>query len=209
VNQAVIGPYPHLPAECVAQDPRADEVARRVAALITARLPSVTVEHIGSTAVPGCPGKGVVDLMLIYPDGQLQAAKGVLDALGFQRQTTRDPFPEERPMRTGALGHEGGLFLLHVHVLAADSGEVGQLRSFRDRLRADPELKAKYVACKRGILAEGVTDPVTYAERKSKFFETMIEKGQLATQTVPVQGCHTPGRPGDPSGPLSTACTVS
>jgi len=27
-------------------------------------LPESTIEHIGSTAVPDCPGKGVINLML-------------------------------------------------------------------------------------------------------------------------------------------------
>ena len=53
--------------------------------------------------MPGCAGKGVVDLMLVYPDGLLGASREVLEALGFQRQTTRDPFPEDRPMRTGSV----------------------------------------------------------------------------------------------------------
>jgi len=56
------------------------------------------VEHIGSTAVPGCGGKGYIDLLLMYPDGHLDAAKAALETLGFRRQSSRDPFPEDRPM---------------------------------------------------------------------------------------------------------------
>jgi GrpB-like predicted nucleotidyltransferase (UPF0157 family) len=168
----VIGPYQHLPAACLDHDPRAAEVAWRVARLITARLPAVAVEHMGSTAVPGCAGKGVIDLMLLYPEGRLQAAKDVLEALGFQRQTTRDPFPEERPMRVGAVDHAGSTFRLHVHVIAAAAPEAAALRAFRDRLRADPDLVTAYVARKRAILVAGITDPVEYCEEKSAFFAT-------------------------------------
>jgi GrpB-like predicted nucleotidyltransferase (UPF0157 family) len=119
--------------------------------------------------VPGCAGKGIVDLMLVYPDGQLDAARDLLDALGFQRQTTRDPFPEDRPMRTGSLPHDGAAFNLHVHVIAASSPEADELRGFRDRLRADPALVVAYVAAKRTILADGCTDPVEYCNRKGEF----------------------------------------
>ena len=56
------------------------------------------IHHIGSTAVMGCAGKGAIDLMVLYSPGCLTLAKRVLDELGFQRQTTRDPFPEDRPM---------------------------------------------------------------------------------------------------------------
>jgi GrpB-like predicted nucleotidyltransferase (UPF0157 family)/mannose-6-phosphate isomerase-like protein (cupin superfamily) len=165
----VIGAYEDRPAACHEYDPRSAEVAREVAVLIEPHLGGASVEHVGSTSVPGCAGKGIVDLMLLYPDGQLAAARDVLDALGFQRQTTRDPFPEDRPMRTGSVAHAGATFNLHVHVIAASSPEVQVLREFRDRLRADAALVAAYVAAKKAILADGCTDPLDYCYRKGEF----------------------------------------
>src|SRR5262249_4943398 len=131
---------------------------------------------VGSTSVPGCAGKGVVDLMLVYTDGQLAATRDLLDALGFQRQTTRDPFPEDRPMRTGSLTHEGTTFNLHVHVIAASSPEVQVLRVFRDRLRADAALVAAYVAAKKAILADGCTAPIDYCYRKGEFVTEALRR---------------------------------
>ena len=115
------------------------------------------VEHVGSTAVPECTGKGVIDLMLLYGDGRLEEAKSLLEALGFQPQGSRDPFPESRPMRVGEIEFEGSMFRLHVHVIEMHSPEVAELRTFRDALRADPELVADYVARKRQIIASGVS----------------------------------------------------
>jgi GrpB-like predicted nucleotidyltransferase (UPF0157 family) len=172
----IIGPYEHRPAACHEHDPRSAGVARIVAALIEPHLPGAVVEHFGSTSVPGCAGKGVVDLMLLYPPGQLAAARDLLDALGFQRQAGRDPFPEGRPMRTGSLLHDGTAFNLHVHVLAGGSPEAGELRAFRDRLRADPGLVASYVAAKRTILAGGCTDPIDYCYRKGEFITEALQQ---------------------------------
>jgi GrpB-like predicted nucleotidyltransferase (UPF0157 family) len=171
----MIGPYRESPVTCCDNDPRAAEVARRVGALIVERLPDVTVAHVGSTAVPGCAGKGVVDLMLLYPAGRLAAARDALDALGFQRQSTRDPFPEERPMRVGAIEHDGKTFLLHVHVIATDSAEADELRTFRDRLRADEALKRAYVAAKRAIIDGGTTDSVAYCMQKGSFVRRALD----------------------------------
>lgn len=174
----MIGPYLNAPAACLNYDSRAPLVAQQVAALIAARLPDVIVEHIGSTAVPGCAGKGVVDLMLLYPPGRLAAAKRVLVDLGFQPQSTRDPFPEERPMRLGAIEHDGTTFRLHVHVLAADSPEVAELRAFRDRLRVDPQLRAAYVARKREILRAGISDTVDYSIAKGDFCVEVVGRAK-------------------------------
>lgn len=172
---ALVRPYEEQPAACHDYDPRAAQVATHIAEVINQHLPNLLVEHVGSTSVPGCAGKGVVDLMLLYPPGQLEAAKALLDQLGFQRQSTRDPWPETRPMRVGAYEYDGKLFRLHAHVIAMDSPEVAELRAFRDRLRNDPALLAAYVERKRQIIAAGVTDTVDYSLHKGDFVGAVLE----------------------------------
>ena len=170
-----IGPYEHLPAVCGPYDPRAPEVARRVSGMIRERVPGVAVEHVGSTAVPGCAGKGVVDLMIPYREGELPAVKRALGDLGFQHQGGSDPFPEDRPMRVGSLEHGGDAFRLHVHVVPAGSGEPEEFRLFRDRLRSDPGLLRRYVDRKRRIIEGGTTDSVEYAQRKGDFVRQALD----------------------------------
>jgi GrpB-like predicted nucleotidyltransferase (UPF0157 family) len=192
--KAIIGLYAfHSPA-CVDYDPRSAEVARRVAERITARLPRVTVEHIGSTAVPDCAGKGIVDLMVVYPDGQLERVKETLARLGFQRQTVGFLHPETRPMRVGTLEHQGRVFPMHVHVLASSSPEVAQLRAFRDRLCADPKLVAAYVARKKEIIAAGVTDPAAYTRMKSLFFQHVQDPSTTAAPGCDARSGQAAGR---------------
>ena len=169
--QPPIGLYQECDAACHDYDPRAPLVAARVAELINALAPELVVEHIGSTAVPGLGGKGVIDLMVLYAAGGLERAKALLDRLGFQRQSTRDPFPESRPMRLGAIRFDGETFRLHAHVIAADDEEAGVLRGFRDRLRNDARLRAAYVERKRAILDAGITDSVAYSYAKHDFIQ--------------------------------------
>lgn len=173
-NCPVIGPYQSGPAVCRDFDPRAAVVAGQVAVLISSRLPQIRVEHVGSTAVPGCAGKGIVDLMIPVPEGQMEAVKQALDQLGFQPQPHRDPFPEERPMRVGSLVYEGEVFLLHVHAIPSTSPEVDEMRFFRACLRGDPELLKMYVAKKRQILGGGVTDSSDYCREKGQFIHEVF-----------------------------------
>jgi len=177
IGTSPIGPYPHPspPAALRPYDPRAPEVAARVIALLRELLSDVQAEHIGSSSVPGCAGKGYIDLMVLFADvAERERIKAALAALGFQRQRTHDPWPEERPMRTGSLEHDGAAFLLHVHVVPADSPEVAANRRFRDRLRADPALVEAYVAHKRAVLESGVTDSVDYSIAKGGFVEEAL-----------------------------------
>jgi GrpB-like predicted nucleotidyltransferase (UPF0157 family) len=170
-----IGVYEELDAACHEYDRRAPKVAAQVAELICALRPELIVEHFGSTAVPGLAGKGVIDLMVLYPPGHLESAKAVLGQLGFQRQSTRDPFPESRPMRLGALPFDGKTFRLHAHVIAADNPEAAELRRFRDRLRTDAAMRAAYVERKRAILESGITDSVEYAYAKGEFVQAALD----------------------------------
>ena len=175
-----IGPYEQLPATCNDHDPRSSEVASRVADLIESHLQDVTVEHVGSTAVPGCAGKGVVDLMVLCPPGRLPEVKDVLKALGFQQQTGRNPFPEERPLRLGSVVYDGTRFRLHAHVIPVDSPDVLELRTFRERLRGEPLLLELYVAFKRKIIAQGVTDSLDYSIRKGEFIAGILRDRTIA-----------------------------
>jgi GrpB-like predicted nucleotidyltransferase (UPF0157 family) len=171
---AMIGPYEDGPAFCLDYDPRAVDVAADVSAALRRQLPGLQVEHVGSTAVAGCAGKGVVDLLLVYPEGRLDEVVRVLDEIGFQPQTSGNPFPQERPMRRGSLVHDGATFRVHVHVIREGAEEVGALVRFRDRLRADPRLLAAYVAEKRSILAAGITDTGDYSNAKGGFIRGAI-----------------------------------
>ncbi len=170
----VIGPYETHPAVCRAYDPRAAMVARSVADGVASVLPRIRVEHVGSTAVPGCAGRGIVDLMVVAGEGELEAVQETLERLGFQRRTDHGIWPESRALCVGSVSFDGETFGLHLHIFPADSPEVDDMRFFRTCMRADPELLKAYVARKREILSDGITDPTAYVKEKSKFIQAML-----------------------------------
>jgi GrpB-like predicted nucleotidyltransferase (UPF0157 family) len=170
----VIGPYACREAEYRKYDPHAAVVARHIIDIISTHLPDVYAEHVGSTSVPGCGGKGIVDLLIPVRDGEMDTVKELLDRLGFQRQTGPDPFPEDRPMRVGSWTDHGEIFLLHVHVIPASSPEVESMRFFRACLRADTDLMKAYVAQKKKIIASGVRDSLEYCNAKGEFLKAVL-----------------------------------
>ncbi len=167
-------PYAILAPTYVEYDLAAPIVAQRVIALIEGAAPWAKAEHIGSTAIPGCAGKGIVDLVTLYPRGKLEDTRAAVDGLGFQHQRAGHEFPEERPMRVGAIEHEGKICRLHVHIVAADSAEAKALYRFRDVLRRDAQLRDAYQAKKRAILQSGTSDPAGYTHAKGEFINAVI-----------------------------------
>src|ERR1051325_29485 len=68
--------YHSSPAEFRPYDPAVTEVARLLRDLIEGVESKLQVEHVGSTSVPGCAVKGIIDLAVLYPDGFLVRARG-------------------------------------------------------------------------------------------------------------------------------------
>ena len=87
-----------------------------VAAELIKEIASVSdifdVEHVGSTAVPGSCGKGIIDLMALYPEGKLEETKEILLSIGFCKQGDEFAYqwPEDRPMYLGSYKFKGESF---------------------------------------------------------------------------------------------------
>jgi GrpB-like predicted nucleotidyltransferase (UPF0157 family) len=160
-----IGPYRRAPIQVHQADPHAPEVARRLIELIATRWPGTPAEHVGSSAVPGLAGKGIIDLLLPAQPADIPAITQALLELGFQHQLPA-VFPASRPMLWGAFRHGPTDYRVHVHVVPASSPEVTAMRGFRDALRADPLLRRRYAALKRAIVAGGPVDPVVFSKAK-------------------------------------------
>ena len=160
-----IGPYERLPASVLPWDPRTTTVAETVTALVGERRPDLVVEHIGSTAVPGLPGKGIVDLVIATEPDDVPLVADMLFDLGFGPQPGQDPFPPTRPMLVGSMVVDGTLFRIHLHVQPRGDEVVRDL-AFRDALRADPELMAAYADLKTQIVAGGHHQSFQYTYRK-------------------------------------------
>src|SRR4051812_38507388 len=111
-----IGPYGSLALAIEEWDPATVDVARRVAELVHERRPDVIVEHIGSSAVRGLPGKNVVDLGFDVEAADVPAVTALLEALGFERTTGPRAFPATRPLLIGAMDHDGRSHRIHAHV---------------------------------------------------------------------------------------------
>ena len=171
--QAVIGPYDDPPVAYRDFDPRAMEIARQVAGLVSRHLPAVRAEHIGSTAVPGCGGRGIVDLLIACSEGEIETVNLLLGRLGFQ-QGGGALFPPHPPAYQGVWVHNGDAFLLHVQVLPASAVEVDSIRFLRACLRADVELTRAYMQHKRAIIASGVTEAGEYCRQKAAFLKLVL-----------------------------------
>jgi 5-(carboxyamino)imidazole ribonucleotide synthase len=178
-----IGPYERLSAEVHEWDPRTVEVARRVDELVRERRPDLVVEHIGSTAVPGLPGKGIVDLSIEAEPDDIPRIVEMLYELGFGPQPGPDPWPPTRPMPVGSIEHDGARFRVHLHVQPV-GGDFPRDIAFRDALRNDPGLRAQYEGLKRGITGGGPVEGLRYTHSKTAWILAVYRRLGFAPPAI-------------------------
>lgn len=157
------------------------DAQRVVAKLRHGTADEFTVEHIGSTSMPGLPAKDVIDLQLLVPD--LIAARELeprLAELGYPGTEMSDHLGEggTEPKWFHANTDPGRA--VNLHVRTADSVGAHFARAFRDLLTEDASERERYLQVKRELTAEakaaGATDAQmtrTYAESKELYFLEM------------------------------------
>jgi GrpB-like predicted nucleotidyltransferase (UPF0157 family) len=124
---------------------------------------AVRIEHVGSTAVPGLAAKPVIDVQLSVASFEPFAAYArPLAELGYQYRS--DDEPEHRFF---ALTTDSGQRRVNLHVCRAGGAWERRHLAFRDGLRTDPDLRARYEAEKRRVAALHPDDSLAYADAKT------------------------------------------
>jgi len=148
-------------------------VAESLIAFISSERFSVI--HIGSTSFK-VGGKGIVDLSVLYEDGDLNAAVAHLSSFGFQDQISDTPFPPERPRKDGAVIINGNKYFLHVHCIAVGSQEHQKQLQYKDYMLNNPVSRNEYELSKKQILQRGVTEQEAYGKLKSPYVKSVLEQ---------------------------------
>jgi GrpB-like predicted nucleotidyltransferase (UPF0157 family) len=173
--KTIIGPYFKLPAQFLDYNPNFPIVANNLIGIINSKGIPILIEHVGSTSVPNCRGKGIIDLAVLYYEYNLNKAKKAIDSLGFQRQEGSHAFPESRPMRTGSIKYKNKYYRIHVHILKFGSKEHFELITFREELKRNFNLKKQYELEKAKIIRNGITNSLKYSIAKGNFIKKILK----------------------------------
>lgn len=129
---------------------------------------AVSVEHVGSTAVPGLAAKPIVDVLVAVDDpDDAVVLERLLDA-GYELRVVE---PGHRMVRTPELD-------VHVHVWGVGDGEVARLLAFRERLRASGADRAEYERLKRELARRAWADMNEYADAKGPLIEAILARSE-------------------------------
>ena len=170
-------------------------IAERLRHALTGDVGSV--EHIGSTSVPGLAAKPIIDVLLTVADVDNETAYlPALESAGFLLRVRE---PGHRMVRTPARD-------VHVHVYEPGSPEVRAYRDLRDWLRVDAADRELYAATKRTLAEQQWDDMNDYADAKTEVVHDILARARAwrAGAMAPRASRQPPGTVDPPDG-ASTA----
>jgi len=139
---------------------------------------AISIEHVGSTAVPGLAAKPVIDMDIVVAESNVVRAIECLGALGYEhrgdlgillREAFRSP-PGSRPH--------------NLYVCPSHSPALANHLAFRDYLRGNAEVSREYGALKKELAKEFRDDIDGYIEGKTAFIVGILEKVGLTRDAI-------------------------
>ena len=133
------------------------------------------IEHIGSTAVPGLGGKGIIDIMLAVAKDQMEKFSQQAQNAGYifrpkasteTRLFLRTQYPEDFTKEQ----------VYHLHITFPESDDWKKAIAFRDFLRNHPEDLDRYAQIKKKAANESNEDYEKYKNIKGAVLQEIIDK---------------------------------
>jgi GrpB-like predicted nucleotidyltransferase (UPF0157 family) len=187
IRAATVGELRPLsaPILIVDYDPAWPQLFNEEAARIRTALEDValTIEHVGSTSVPGLAAKPKIDILLVVPDSADEARYvPSLEAAGFVLRIREPDWYEHRVFKGPGTD-------INLHVFSANCPEIERMLSFRDWLRNNADDRLLYERTKRHLALQEWEYMQNYADAKSAVVAEIIarSRGSRGAENGPTQ----------------------
>jgi len=132
------------------------------------------IEHVGSTAVKGLGGKGMIDIAISVNKKELIKYLKNLEENGY---VYKPKFPDkERKYLERRIIKNGKERRIHLHLTNKNSYVWKEFLIFRDVLRNNEKIKEEYSRLKKKALIYSKGDGKKYLEYKQPFIRKIIEE---------------------------------
>jgi GrpB-like predicted nucleotidyltransferase (UPF0157 family) len=128
-----------------------------------------TIEHIGSTSVPGLAAKPIIDMLV-----GVKALEARADRMAVYGYEYIPEYERALPDRRFFKRVVRGVRTHHVHVVEQYGLYWKRYLKFRDHLRGDTWLAARYAEVKRRLAARYRFDRDAYTNGKTGFVEAVL-----------------------------------
>lgn len=132
------------------------------------------IEHIGSTAIEGVDGKGVIDIMLVFEkQNNIESIIKLLQTNGYflaHDNVNRNG----RIFMSSSGNNESGFGDIHLHLTTKENDSYFNAILFRNYLIKNPKEKKEYIDLKYKLFESVEGNRKKYTKLKSDFIEKII-----------------------------------
>lgn len=168
--------YIPIPIQFLPADPGSTDVVAEIVKIVQQKIQNAQFEHIGSTAIPGMPGKNIINLQLLTKREDYAERLGVLQELGFIPSNSPLVDVVQEPVCVATVAFEGKQYTVHILLTPQGSPYHKNAVFFRDYLIAHPAVSKEYAQIKKAAVLAGKTDPVSYNKAKEPFIQSILSK---------------------------------
>lgn len=112
----------------------------------------LSIEHVGSTSVPGLAAKAIIDIDIAFPAGGLDRVSERLTTLGYVHNGDQG-VPGREAFKLADEAHRARLPAHHLYACPEGNPELARHLFFREWMKSHPEDRDEY-ARKKFLLAE-------------------------------------------------------
>ncbi len=152
---------PEWPAQYEAEQQRIAHVLNRS---------DVTIEHVGSTSVPGLCAKPIIDILLLVSNASDEASYiPALTSAGYTLRIREPEWYDHRMLKKHSPE-------VNLHVFSAGCGEALRMLDFRNHLRAHPEDLTLYAETKQILAQKNWKYLQDYADAKTSVIRKITRR---------------------------------
>lgn len=134
------------------------------------------IEHIGSTAVPGLGGKGIIDILILVSKRELPKANQALVKAGLEYK----PHPRRRKQYFFQKDFKSGKQTFRAHFHLTESKELLEKDlAIVDFLKSNEKARKEYETIKKKAVKFSKQNGKKYRKFKGKFLRNLAKKSLL------------------------------
>ncbi|MES2121253.1 MAG: GrpB family protein [Chlamydiota bacterium] len=135
------------------------------------------IEHVGSTAVPGLGGKGIVDIAIAVDQSEMERVCLQLQNLGYEFRPAFST-PDRFFFCADLPDLDEDVRRYHIHLTYPESQDWKDLIALRDYLRAHPSEALEYASLKEKAAASAHDEGEKYRKMKEPLIQKMLSNAR-------------------------------
>ena len=142
-----------------------------------------TIEHVGSTAIPGMMAKPIIDIDIVIAQGTFAKVKERLEALGYVHQGDLG-LPKREAFKLVDAEAKAPLPKHHLYVCEEGVHELRKHLTFREFMRHHPEWREKLNRIKRELCVKHNNDLQAYIDGKASIVEEITKLAMESSEQM-------------------------